>query len=335
MLGVLIVARSTMVALAPILLMAVWKEDRPRFVAAGAVLGLTVVTVLAPFIVWDHRAIWDGMVASYPRIMKGIVWPSADRGVINTFGVTGWLLSHGRGNLVEWAQLVLMVLTGGAAWLAIRGGARPLPWMGLALFAFSMTSLWPVYYIYYDVLLLFVSAAIVETLAPALRMTTWLATLAAVLVLVAATTRAMTVAAPSIEIGSPAAQRALLRGFGTTERDGDRHVAWIVEQRAAIALPRNSTTPADVAIDCRPFLVPGRPPQVVTAILNGHTLWTGQLQDDWQTIRVPAPRAAWQVGFNQLEILSASFTSLPDKFPAADTRPRAVAVSRIEVIPRE
>src|SRR5919106_1858054 len=106
-LGVLIVARSTMVALAPILLMAVWKEDRPRFVAACALLGLTVVALLAPFILWDHRAIWDGMVASYPRIMKGIVWPSADRGVINTFGVTGWLLSHGRGNLVEWAQLTL------------------------------------------------------------------------------------------------------------------------------------------------------------------------------------------------------------------------------------
>lgn len=103
-LGVLILARSTMVALAPILLMAVWREDRPRLAAACAVLGLTVVAVLAPFILWDHRAIWDGMVASYPRIMKGIVWPSADRGAINTFGVTGWLLSHGRGDLVEWAQ---------------------------------------------------------------------------------------------------------------------------------------------------------------------------------------------------------------------------------------
>ena len=109
----------------------------------------------------------------------------------------------------------------------------------------------------------------------------------------------------------------------------------MVDQRAAMALPRNSTAPADIAIDCRPFLAPGGPPQVVTAILNGQTLWTGQLQHEWQTIRVPAPRLAWRVGFNQLEILSSSITSLPDKYPAADTRPRAVAVSRIEVIPRE
>ena len=334
-LGLLIVARSTMVALAPILLMAVWKEDRPRFVAACAVLALTVVAVLAPFVLWDHRTMWDGMVASYPRIMKGIVWPSADRGVINTFGVTGWLLSHGRGNLMEWAQLMLMVLTGAAAWLAIRRGARPLPWMGLALFAFSMTSLWPVYYIYYDVLLLFVSAAIVETLAPGLRTTAWLATLAAILVLVAATTRAMTVAAPSIEIGSPNAQRALLRGFGATEREGHRHVAWIVDRRAAMA-PSAQLHRACRYRDRVPAISRARSPaQVVTAILNGQTLWTGRLQDDWQTVRFPAPRSAWRVGFNQLEILSSSITSLPDKFPAADTRPRAVAVSRILVIPRE
>ena len=333
-LGVLIVARSTMVAVAPILLIAVWKDDRARFGAACAVLALTVVALLAPFILWDPHAIWDGMVASYPRIMKGIVWPSADRGVINTFGVTGWLLSHGRGDLVEWAQLALMAPTCAAAWLAIRRGARSLPWMGLALFSFSMTSLWPVYYIYYDVLLLFVSAAIVEAFGPALRMRAWLATLAAVIVLVAVTTSAMTVAAPSIEIGAPAAQRALLDGFGATEREGNRYLVWVVSQRAVMALPRNSTAPADIAIDCRPFLAPG-PPQVVTAMLNGRTLVTRQLHDGWQTIRVPAPRAAWQIGFNKLEILSASITTLPDTFPAEDLRPRAFALSRVEVIPRK
>jgi hypothetical protein len=332
-LGVLIVARSTMVALVPIVLMAVWKEDRPRFVAACAILGLTVVGMLAPFILWDHRAMWDGMVVSYQRNMKGIVWLSADRAAINTFGVTGWLLARGRGNLVEWAQLTLMLLTCAAAWLAIRRGARPLPWMGLALLAFSMTTLWPVYYIYYDVLLLLVSAAIVETLAPALRMKAWLATLAATAVLVAATTRAMTVADPSIAIGSATAQRALLRGFETTTRERDSHLAWIVDQSAAMAIPRSSTAPAEIAIEC--LLAPGHPPQVVTAILNGQMLGTGQLQDEWQTIRVPAPHSAWRVGFNQLEIRTSSVTSPSDTFPLADTRLGAMAVRRIEVISRE
>jgi hypothetical protein len=227
-----------------------------------------------------------------------------------------------------------MALTCASAWLAIRRGARSLPWMGLALFAFSMTSLWPVYYIYYDVLLLFVSAAMVEAFRPALRMGVWLATLAAAVVLVAATTSAMTVAAPSIEIGAPGAQRALVEGFGATEREGSRHLVWVVSQRAAIALPRNSTAPADIAIDCRPFLAPG-PPQVVTAMLNGQVLVTRQLHEGWQTIRMPAPRAAWQIGFNELEILSASIATLPATFPAEDLRPRALALSRIEVIPRD
>jgi hypothetical protein len=70
-------------------------------------------------------------------------------------------------------------------------------------------------------------------------------------------------------------------------------------------------------------------------MLNGRTLVTHQLHDGWQTIRVPAPRAAWQIGFNKLEILSASIATLPDKFPAEDLRPRAFALSRVEVIPRE
>ena len=333
-LGVLIVARSTMVALAPIVLMAVWKEDRSRITAACAVLGLTVVALLAPFILWDHRAMWEGMVTSYPRIMKRIVWPSADRGAINTFGVTGWLLSRGRGNLVEWAQLTAMAMTCGAAWLAIRRGARPLPWMGLALLAFSMTSLWPVYYIYYDVLLLFVSAALAESLGPALRMKTGLTTFAAVLLLVAATMRGMTDANPSIEIGSTTAQRALREGFAMTEREHDRQVAWIVNQRATIALPRRSVAAADIAIDCRPFVAPGQPPQVVTAILNGQPLWTSRLNEGWQTMRVPAPSSVWRVGFNRLEILSSSMTSPRDAGAGDDPRPRALAVSRIEVVPR-
>jgi hypothetical protein len=333
-LGLLIVARSTMVALVPILVMAVWKDDRPRLARACAVLGLTVAAMLGPFALWDHRAMWDGMVESYLRNTKGFVWVSADRAAINTLGVTGWLLSHDRGDLVERAQLMLMAVTGVAAWLAIRRGARPLPWMGLALLIFSMTSLWPVYYIYYDVLLLFVSAALVETLTPVLRMKAWVGTLAAVLVLVAVTTHAMTVAAPSIEIGSPTAQQALLEGFGTTETGDDRVFVWIVNERAAIALPRRSTARAHIAIDCRPFLASG-PPHVVTVMLNGRTLVTQPLHDGWQTIRIPAPRDAWQIGFNKLEILSASITTLPDTFPAEDLRPRAFALSRIAVIPLE
>ena len=62
------------------------------------------------------------------------------------------------------AQLLVMTGVYGTTWSAIRRGATPLPWMALALFAFSMTTLYPVHYLYYDVLLLLVSGAIVETL---------------------------------------------------------------------------------------------------------------------------------------------------------------------------
>ena len=53
--------------------------------------------------------------------------------------------------------------------LAIRGGRRPLPWMALALFVFSMTTLWPVIYLYFDVCLLLVFGALAETAAARTR----------------------------------------------------------------------------------------------------------------------------------------------------------------------
>ena len=168
-LGLIVVARTTMVALIPVFLMAAWRADRRRFPAVLIVLTATIGAMLAPFIVWDSRAIWEGMVLSYPRVMKAAVWPELVRPGIETVGVTEWLLEQHREWLVMPVQVGVMIGVYAATWPAIRRGARPLPWMALALFAFSMTTLWPVHYLYYDVLLLLVSGAMVETLEPGVR----------------------------------------------------------------------------------------------------------------------------------------------------------------------
>ena len=166
LLGVLVAARSTMVALIPVFLMAGWRGDRRKLPMVLAALTITIAAALLPFIVWDYRAIWDGMVLSYPRVMKAAVWPVLRRSGMETVGVTEWLLEQHRDWLVVPVQVVVMIGVYAATWPAIRRGVRPLPWMALALFAFSMTSLYPVHYLYYDVLLLLVSGALVETLEP-------------------------------------------------------------------------------------------------------------------------------------------------------------------------
>ncbi|RPH55994.1 MAG: hypothetical protein EHM89_16190, partial [Acidobacteria bacterium] len=73
-LGLLVAARSTMVALVPVLLIAVWANDRRRALPAFAIVSATVLLLFSPFLIWDAYAIWDGMVATYPRVMKQVVW---------------------------------------------------------------------------------------------------------------------------------------------------------------------------------------------------------------------------------------------------------------------
>src|SRR5437867_3998714 len=163
-LGLLVAGRSTMVSLVPVLLMAVWIADRARLMKTAAILLTTVTLLLLPFALWDVQSFWYGMVTSYPRVIKSVVWGAADQGAIRTIGITGWLLSHHLERFVEVTQVCALAMVYAVAWRALRRGARPLPWMGCALLTFSMTTLWPVSYIYFDVLLLFVSTAAAEAL---------------------------------------------------------------------------------------------------------------------------------------------------------------------------
>src|SRR5262249_4672363 len=47
-------------------------------------------------------------------------------------------------------------------WILMRRGRAPIASMGLALLAFSMTTLWPVFYIYFDVFLLFAAGVLAD-----------------------------------------------------------------------------------------------------------------------------------------------------------------------------
>ena len=92
--GLLIVARTTMIAVAPVLLMAVWQYDRRR--APRALVALTLATLLPylPFALWDPAALKYALYGSYQLLMKGFVWTSTTW-AHNTIGVTGLLLRNG------------------------------------------------------------------------------------------------------------------------------------------------------------------------------------------------------------------------------------------------
>jgi hypothetical protein len=336
LLALLVVARSTMVALVPILLMAVWNDDRRTLPCVLLLLTAIVAVAFAPFVAWDASAVWGNMVVSYPRVMKESVWPVLARRGIETIGLTEWLLEQHREWLVVPAQVMAMLGLYGVAWPAIRRGAAPLAWMALALFAFSMTSLYPVHYLYYDVLLLLVSGALAGTLrAGAVRMTVtpWLVSQVVLATVMFAMTRAMLSAFPHVAAGDLDSGRALRGRFAESERDGAHRFSWIIGGEATIVLPRSSAAPADVVISAQSPMSAGDAPQQVTAILNGTLLSQQTVAAGWQEIRFAAPRRDWWVGFNQLQLVFASTMTPRDAGGSDDPRPLALGFSRVDVTP--
>ena len=337
LLGVLLAARTTMVAIVPVFLMAAWTLDRRRFPAVLAALAITITVVVAPFIVWDYRGIWDNMVLSYPRVMREAVWPTLARDGMETIGLTEWLLERHREALVVPAQVLIMIGVYAATWPAIRRGATPLPWMALALFAFSMTTLYPVHYLYYDVLLLLASGAIVETLGiEPLRMTAgpWLASLAAVIAAMFVATLGVLAPFPHVAAGEDTKGHMLRSGFGMAERDGERRFSWIAGHQATIVIPRASAAAADIVVTALSPFGSADPAQSMTAILNGTVLAHVSVAAGWQEIRLVAPRSTWWIGFNQLQLVFSSTVSPRDVGAGDDARQLALAVSRLDVTPR-
>ena len=337
LLGVLVVARTTMVAVIPVFLMATWKADRRRLPLVLVVLAITIAAAIAPFIVWDYRAIWDNMVLSYPRVMKEAVWPVLTRSGMETIGLTEWLLEQHREALVVPAQVLVMIGVYGVTWFAIRRGATPLPWMALALFAFSMTTLYPVHYLYYDVLLLLVSGAMVETLgAGPVRMAAkpWVVSLAALIALMLATTQVVMSPFPHAAAGEDSPGQPLRSGFATSESDGQRQFSWIVGREATIILPRSSAEAAVISLTAQSPFDGDSAPQSMTAILNGSMLTHVTVQTGWQEIRFAAPRSTWRVGFNELQLVFSSTVSPREAGAGDDPRHLALGLSRVDVTPR-
>jgi len=183
--------------------------------------------------------------------------------------------------------------------------------MALSLLVFSMTTFWPVYYVYYDVVLLFASAAVAETLGKRLDAKRLSISLGAVAALVAVSLAVVLPAHLDIVDGSAIAQQALLDGWTPVETDGARPAAWAASERATIALPRRLVSPADIIIDLEPRPEPAPPDRILKVALNGEPLWTGRVLDGAQQIKVPAPKSAWWIGFNRLDLEVASAQAPP------------------------
>jgi hypothetical protein len=274
------------------------------------------------------------MVAVYSRVIKTTVWPVRNQGVDVTIGITGPLVSHGLGRFVEISQVCAVGLVWAVAWLAIRRGARPIPWMALAVLAFCMTTLWPLYYIYFDVLFLLVAAALSEELAGWNRnpVSLW-AGIVAIAVMV--TTTLLFLAAtkfPAFDFASRGDWRWLYKGTIGSNQGGET-LPWIWGNEATVAIPRRSAVPADIIIDAQPVVPRDAPGQSVTALLNGRFVATIAMRRGWQQVRLRPPADAWLAGANELRILCGSSTPPIAAGLGLDGRHLALGIRAIAVSP--
>ena len=276
------------------------------------------------------------MVAVYPHVIKQAVWSVPDGAIAHTIGVTGWLVSHHLERFVEPSQACMVAAVWIAGWFAVRRGARPLPWMALATLAFCVTTLWPLYYIYFDVLLLFVSGAIAESIVSAgVRFPArwWIASLVAAGSLVATVLLIAAPANPSIDFASLRSRRWLYQGFATSRAEGEPALPWIWGTDGTFALPRRSTHAATIVVDANPAVPAEGPAQKVTAFLNGRPLATIDARRGWQQLRFTAPSFAWLIGANELKLVCAVSNSPILIGMSDDPRHLALAVRRIDVVP--
>ena len=196
-------------------------------------------------------------------------------------------------------------------------GARPEPWMAISLLVFSMTTLWPVLYLYFDVWVLLACALIaadgVEAghARRAIRGTFATCAVALTIVLVAVQWRPG--ASFRLDIGDPRVSGYTGGGFGRDEAvtiDG-RSVVWIEGETARVRLPRAGFSGAAIRIAIRPASDSPGTIQTVAAALNGANLGSRRLSDGWQEITFDSRLRQWNLGFNVLELTFAYAAPLP------------------------
>ena len=328
-----------MVAMVPVLPWPWWR-DRAKFRGAVVLVALAAHCRFCRLRSGRTRIVY-AMYGSYQNVIK--VRVTSTTWTQHTIGLTGVLLWNGLQRFVDAFQALVMLSVYAASWLAMRRGRPPVAWMGLALLAFSMTTLWPVTYVYFDVFLFLAAAVIGEIMtvpagsappgSPVSLPGWWTATAAATTLLVVLTAAFMLTGNPEIDAGAAAGRPFLRSGFTGDEREGDRSFAWVEGRHASVLLPRRTARTASIDIIGQPALASASSVQQLTAVLNGALVDTVVVPRGWNQISLNAPAPAWRIGVNELELFLSSTASPKDAGTGDDRRELSLAIDRVTVRP--
>jgi hypothetical protein len=285
-------------------------------------MAAVVAVSFGPFLLVDWGTVVYGLYGNYVRVITGTVWTETNW-MASTLGLTRVLVSSGWSDYVGLSQAVVMGLVCAAAWWRLRPDS-PAPWLLVSLAAFSMTTLWPVWYVFLDVFVLGV-ALLVADWSPRLRARPW-ATAAGVAALTVVTIVATLLVTPGVYYAIEPGQTPrwhLRSGFGD-EVDG---FAWATRERVHLRVPRGLWTDAVIEITCAPYEAPGAPQQTLGVSLNGVSLGQVALRPGVQTVSVPTRSRHWRIGHNEV-VLAFAYA-----LETGDGERRAARVGRIAVRP--
>ncbi len=302
LLGLLLASRSPMVALVPVFAIHLWYTNRAVIARAIALFAAAVTVSCAPFVLWDWRMFVYGLYGYYVTTIKGFVWTQTTW-MSSTLGLTRTLLASGHANWIGVSQVFALVSVYVLAWRSLRASGRPGPWFCLALLAFSMTTLWPVWYIFLDVFVLG-AAFLASDETASIRRFPW-RTLSATTVAVVVIMSATLVWNPGVfyTLAPGRTPRWHFRsGFGPDESDASRAFVWTTRPTVHMRLPRGLRTDARVEIECDPVDSTGTTPQMMRASLNGDVLGEVRLEPGWQVASFDAPTRDWLIGHNDLTL---------------------------------
>jgi hypothetical protein len=324
-LGALLGARTTMISLVPVFLIYLWYVDRRQLVPAAAILTAVVAVSFGPFLLLDWQTVVYGLYGNYLRVVNETVWTRTDW-MSSTLGLTRVLVANGWSAYAGLAQAGVMAVVYAVIWWRLRADDPVAPWLVTALAAFSMTSLWPVWYLFLDVFVLALLLLAADW-SPPLRARPW-ATVGAVTALAAATMVGTLLVTPGVYYTIQAGQtpRWYLRsGFGEDARDESGGYAWATRDTVYLRAPRGLRTDAVIEVTCAPHEVEGAPKQTMSVRLNGVALGQVALRSGRQTVHFQANSRHWRIGHNDL-VLGFSYA-----LPSAGGETRAARIDRVAI----
>ncbi len=332
-LGLLIAARTTMIALVPLYLLHLAGKNVRVAVKQAGVVAATGIAVFLPFLLLDARQLFEGLLFHYFEAVRKAVWPHPET-MDRTFGLAGPLVHFGWESAIFWAQLGMWAVLIFLCRNRVKTAPALIAWSSLSLLVFSLGAIWPVYYIFLDVVVLMIAGIATTILYPwpfGVRRSVLLGAVFLLVPLLAAVAP-LSGHGPEITPGRPSSRAFLLNGFTEAPNPGTdaaRPFLWTLEPVAQVNLLRGSWSGAAIRIECRSQSQTRGPGMTVR--LNGYRLGCAEIGPGWHTVVFSAPRRTWIAGANTLEIRVADSAG-PAPGSAVDIpRPATVQLARIRV----